>query len=129
MKNPLALSGQDLEAMERRYIGPEQIRLNDIYRVDDVMGADKVSRTFGGVDCKRYSGLIIPNFRVESPHPRSYRLRRDFPDREPRTDGVGYKEKAKYLWAKESRSTFYYPHGNRLEQMRDVSYPALDRKS
>jgi hypothetical protein len=123
--NPYALTDQDLAAMERRYIGPEQVRLNDIWRVDDVDGAEKVSRTFGGTDGARYCGLVIPTYRVGSLNPRSYRLRRDFPDREPRTDGPGFKEKGKYLWSKESRSTFYYPHGNRPEQMQDVSIPAF----
>ena len=124
-QSPFALTEQDIAALERRYIDPETARLNDIYRVDDVEGARIVGYTFRGTDGSRFCGLIIPNYRVEILNPRSYRLRRDYPDLEPRTDGQpGLKEKGKYLWAAGSRSQFYYPFGNKREHLTDTSVAA-----
>jgi hypothetical protein len=124
-QSPFALTEQDIAALERRYINPETARLNDIYRVDDVEGAGIVGYTFRGTDGSRFCGLIIPNYRVEFLNPRSHRLRRDYPDLEPRTDGKpGLKEKGKYLWAAGSRSQFYYPFGNKREHLTDTSVAA-----
>ena len=121
-QSPFALTEHDIAVLERRYIDPETARLNGIYRVDDVAGAEIVGRRFGN-DGRRYCGLVLPNYRVGSLNPRSYRLRRDEPDLEPRTDGPGFKEKGKYLWAAGSRSMFYFPFGNKHEHLTDTSIP------
>lgn len=121
--SPFDLKERDLEDLARRYSDPEMARLNGIYRVDDVAGAEIVGRRFGS-DGRHYGGLVLPNYRVGSLNSRSYRLRRDEPDLEPRTDGQpGFKEKAKYLWAAGSRSQFYYPFGNKRGHLTDTSIP------
>jgi len=122
--SPFDLTERDYEDLAGRYIDPETARLNGIYRVDDVDGAEIVGRRFGS-DGRRYSGLVIPNYRVGSFNPRSYRLRRDEPDLEPHTDGQpGFKEKGKYLWAAGSRLQFYHPFGNKREHLTDTSITA-----
>jgi hypothetical protein len=121
--SPFDPTERDLEDLARRYIDAETAQLNGIYRVDDQGGAEIIGRRFGS-DGRRYCGLVIPNYRVGIFNPRSYRLRRDYPDLEPRTDGPGHKEKGKYLWAAGSRSQFYYPFGNKREHLADTNIPA-----
>jgi hypothetical protein len=61
--SPFDLTERDLQLLAARYIDPETARLNNIYRVDDVEGAEIIGRRFGNGE--RYSGLVIPNYRVE----------------------------------------------------------------
>ena len=72
-----ALTQQDLDNLERRWIQPELARQMALRRVSSAEAAPILnrSRTRGN-----YDGILIPNIFPGDSGPRGYRIRRDCPE-------------------------------------------------
>jgi hypothetical protein len=120
-KNVSTLTAADLAKLEQSYITQDLAEDAGIYRVDTHEGARIVGRTPSkGHD---YAGLIIPNVWPGETHAREFRLRRDNPDQERKTDG-SIKEKNKYLSPPGKSNLFYIPPGTPVDWLADPTIPA-----
>ncbi len=118
--NDIDLTREDIQKLAARYIIPEWASRAGIYRVDSFDGARIVGRQARAGD--DYSGLIIPNILPGNTGPREFRLRRDHPDLEQRSDG-SHKEKGKYLSPPGRANLFYYPPNTPSEWLSNRSIP------
>jgi hypothetical protein len=110
----LPLSEQDVSALTGSFITPDLIEQSQIFRVTSADGAALIGRT-GRAD---YAGIVFPYYWPGEPSPREYRLRRDQPELEQKSDGI-LKEKNKYLSPPGRANMFYVPPGTSPEYLSD----------
>lgn len=113
-----SLTTADFESLNWSYITPDLAKQALLYRVDSVEGAELIGRNGSG----DYSGIVFPYVLPGSDHPREYRLRRDNPDLEQRSDGT-IKEKAKYLSPPGRSNMLYFVPMTDPEWLTDASLP------
>src|SRR5262249_5553060 len=89
-----------------------------IRRVDTVEGAETIGKKSSAAH--DYAGLLIPNIWPGETRPREYRLRRDHPDLEARSDG-SIREKSKYLSPPARGNLLYIPPGTPAEWLSDIN--------
>ena len=114
-----ALTQQDLDNLERRWIQPELARQMALRRVSSAEAAPILnrSRTRGN-----YDGILIPNIFPGDSGPRGYRIRRDCPEIESGKDGTR-KEMNKYLSAYGDRNMLYFVPGTNPDWLTDPTLP------
>lgn len=114
------LTESDIAKLQASFISPELARQAGIFRVDSATGAWLMGR-YDGDD---YSGIVFPYFLPDEPLPREYRLRRDHPDLEQKSDGT-IKEQKKYLSPPGRSNMLYFAPGIRSEWLSDTSLPII----
>src|SRR5262245_24519078 len=112
------LTQADLANLEASFITPELAEVAGLRRVDSPTGAALVGQN-GSSD---YSGIVFPYFLPDEDRPREYRIRRDTPDYERKTDG-SLKEIKKYVAPPGRGNMLYFPPGTHSEQLQDASLP------
>src|SRR5215467_14225829 len=112
------LTAADLASLGASYITPELAAATDLRRVDTIEGAAIIGRK--PTASKDYAGLLIPNIWPGQTRPREYRLRRDHPDLEKRSDG-SIREKEKYLGPPGKSNLLYIPPGTPAEYLADTN--------
>ncbi|CAN5564270.1 hypothetical protein BH10ACI1_BH10ACI1_10860 [soil metagenome] len=118
MFDKLPLTNSDLQSFADSFITPEIAEKAGLFRVDSITGAEMMLRkTTASSD---YAGVIYPNFLPEQMKPREYRLRRDKPDLERKSDGA-IKEKGKYLSPNGARNMIYFSPNCLNEYLADTS--------
>lgn len=115
-----SLTNDDLDGLARSYIPPELARSAGLYRVDSSEGGRIVGRNGTG----NYAGIVFPYQWPGEANPYAYRLRRDKPDLERRSDGT-IKEKGKYLSAPGEGNRLYFAPDARSEWLQDTSLPLI----
>ena len=88
--------------------------------MDSHEGATIVGRN-GEAD---YSGIVFPNILPGTSIPREYRLRRDHPDLEQKTDGT-LKKSRKYLSPPGRGNLLYFAPGTAPESLQDSGLPVV----
>lgn len=114
------LTAHDLTMLEQSYITPELAQAAGLFRVDTTDGGQIVGRN-GSSD---YSGIVFPYVWPGETYARSYRLRRDNPELEQKSDGK-LKETRKYLSAPGQRNILYFSPDVRPEWLQDISLPIV----
>ena len=114
----LPLTEHDYTALASCWITKQIADEAGLHRVISIDGAALVGRNGHG----SYSGVVFPYVFPGSPEPREFRLRRDQPDIEIRSDG-SRKEIAKYLCPSGSRSLLYVPPGVETALLTDTTLP------
>jgi hypothetical protein len=116
----------DYKNLARSYISREIVLAAGIRRVDSSEGARIVGRLPNAN--KDYSGLLFPYPSLTTGQIREYRLRRDFPDLERKSDGT-LREIAKYLGPPDRPPLLYYPllvrHEQFLSWVNDIRIPII----
>lgn len=112
------LTHNDLDGLAKSYITPELARQAGLFRVDSAEGGRIVGRNGKG----DYSGIVFPFYWPGETHARSYRLRRDEPELEQKSDGT-IKVKGKYLSAPGGGNRLYFSPDTRAEWLKDVNLP------
>src|SRR5690348_10898037 len=112
------LNESDLAILQESFITPELAKQASIFRVDSSTGAQIVGRNGGG----NYSGIVFPYYLPDESTPREFRLRRDHPDLEMKSDGTT-KEKGKYLSPPGRGNLLYFVPGTRSEWLQDSTLP------
>lgn len=108
MKNNITLEDENLLTLS--FISPKQIYSANIFRVDDIQGAEIVGHQ--PITNRNYSGLVFPYFLPEqSDRPREYQLRLDNP----------FDENRKYLFPKGTRNMLYFPPSVTNRDLSDIS--------
>nr|MDQ3820883.1 DUF3854 domain-containing protein [Acidobacteriota bacterium] len=110
----LSLTQHDISVLGDSFITPDVIEQAQIFRVNSADGATLIGRN-GRSD---YAGLVFPYYWPGEPSPREYRLRRDRPELEQKSDGT-FKEKNKYLSPPGRANMFYIPPGTPPEYLSD----------
>jgi hypothetical protein len=119
-KQPLTQS--DLDNLARSFITAGIAEQAGFFRVNDLEGAEIVgAKRSAGTD---YSGVAMPYFLPEESSPREYRLRRDNPDLERKSDGT-IKDIKKYLSPMGRTGMFYLPPNCQKGWLADVSLPLV----
>jgi len=116
--NKQALTDADLRLLSASFISPELAQSAGIFRVDSYDGGLIVGRN-GNAD---YAGIVFSYFLPGNSHERDYRLRRDNPDLERKSDGT-IKEKAKYLSPPGRRNMLYFVPMTAPDWLADTSLP------
>lgn len=119
--NSLPLTEEDLRRLSSSYISREIVELAKLVRVDTAEGARIVGRKPNG---ESYEGIVFPYFWPESSEVREYRLRRDTPSFERRSDG-SLKAIAKYLSPPGRKSMLYFVPNTPEVFLSDSSIPIL----
>jgi len=114
------LNERDYDWLSQSWITGELADQAMLRRVDAQQGREIVGQK-GTRDC---SGILIPYYWPDGPHPFSYRVRRDHPELEAGKDGR-LKQKGKYLGAPGGANRLYIPPGVTLEQLRDTARPIV----
>lgn len=115
------LTESDYCNLEKSFISREIAKAAKIRRVDDLEGAETVGKQRAAGT--NYAGIIFPYFLpLNYDRPREYRLRRDQPDYEQKSDGT-QKEKGKYLSPPGARNMLYFPPDVQDEWLADISLP------
>lgn len=114
--NRSCLTAEDLGILGKSFITPEIARQANLFRVDSVEGARLVGRNGGG----DYAGIVFTYVWPGEIHAREYRLRRDRPEFERRSDGT-LREKGKYLSPPGRGNMFYIPPGTTPDHLSDPS--------
>src|SRR5262245_24348033 len=100
----ISIKPHHLEALAQRWITPELAQEAGLFSVDSQQGAELVQRN-GRND---YSGIAIPYRSLHDGQVFVHRLRRDYPDKEQRSDGT-FREKGKYLSPPGVSVAVYHP--------------------
>src|SRR5436309_1986222 len=116
--NKQALTDADLRLLSASFISPELAQSAGLFRVASYDGGLIVGRN-GNAD---YSGIVFTYSLPGNPHPRDYRLRRDYPDLEQKSDGT-IKEKAKYLSPPGRSNLLYFVPMTNPDWLADRSLP------
>ncbi|HEX8173977.1 MAG TPA: DUF3854 domain-containing protein [Pyrinomonadaceae bacterium] len=116
--NKQSLTDADVRLLATSFISPALALSAGIFRVDTYNGGLIVGRN-GNAD---YSGLVFPYFLPDEPCPREYRLRRDNPDLEQKSDGT-IKAKAKYLSPPGKGNLLYFVPMTSSEWLTDSTLP------
>ena len=114
------LTPQDLKLLARSWITSDFAEQAGIRRVNSVTGGQVVGRNGRG----DYSGLVFPYVWPGETRPRAYRIRRDSPDFEQRSDG-SLRAKAKYLAEQGRGNLLYFVPGTPSEWLSEPSIPVL----
>lgn len=101
-----ALTIFDLERLARSGISAELAQQPLLRRVTSVEGAAVIGRNGSG----DYAGILFPYVRPGQDYVLGYRLRRDHPEIEYRSDGTP-KEVGKYMAAPGDANRLYFPPG------------------
>ncbi len=112
------LTSGDLMILERSYITPDLARQAGLFRADTTEGGRIVGRNGSG----NYAGIVFPYRWPGEPQARAYRLRRDKPELEQKSNGT-LAEKGKYLSAPGDRNLLYFAPSARTEWLQDTSLP------
>lgn len=115
------LSDRHIQELARRTITLDLALEAGIFSVDSIEGAETLG--FTPTARRDTSGMIIPNFRPESPHPRSYRLRLDTPELRRRGDKLIPKNR--YLGEPTTPPHLYFVPGTKKEWLADKSIRAI----
>ncbi len=116
------LTQNDLAKLSASFITPDIANQAGFFRVNDLEGAEIIgARRNAGAD---YSGVIMPYFFPEETSPSEYRLRRDNPDLERKSDGT-YKDIKKYLSPPGRAGKFYFLPNCKMKWLADVSIPIV----
>lgn len=122
MVEKLPLNERDLENLAASFIPSDTANQAGIFRVDSFEGAEMLGRkTTANND---YAGMVFPYFLPEKTSPREYRIRRDKPDFERKTDGT-IKEKGKYLSAVGAKNMLYFPPNCSTNWLENISLPIV----
>jgi uncharacterized protein (DUF927 family) len=113
------LTAADLSDLDRRWITQEIGRQMGLRRVSSDDAGQILNRKSTG---EKYAGKLIPNYWPGEAQPRGYRIRRDQPDLEVKSDGT-HKEKNKYLSAYGDRNMFYFVPGTDPAWLSDSTLP------
>jgi hypothetical protein len=116
--NKQPLTEADFRHLATSFIRPALAESARIFRVDSPSGGELVGRN-GSAD---YAGIVFPYYLPGSCLPREYRLRRDNPDLEQRTDGT-VKPKAKYLSPPGKANLLYFVPMTDAAWLEDTSLP------
>jgi P4 family phage/plasmid primase-like protien len=116
----LPLRVNDLAGLEKCAITGAVAERAMLRRVESVDGAEIVGRNDRG----DYAGVIFPNVWPGEQHIREYRLRRDRPDLEKKSDGT-LKERGKYLSPPGRGNLLYFTPGTDPTWLTDASLPVL----
>jgi hypothetical protein len=115
------LNDSDLRNLAARWIPPELAQQMRLRRVISEEGATILDRR---PSSGHYEGLLIPNISPGESSPRGYRIRRDRPEIEVKSDGI-HKEKNKYLSARGDRNQLYYVPGTDQSWLADSTLPIV----
>lgn len=102
-----ALRPADYQALESRWISREHAEMALFRRVNSIDGATIVGREGKPGD---YSGIVIPYLWPGEKYVREFRVRRDHPDKERRSDGR-LVDVGKYLSPPRGANMLYFPPG------------------
>lgn len=117
------LTTGDLGAFASSFITQEIISQADIYRVDSEVGANLIGQS-KKANHEDFSGIIFTYHVPGEDHQREYRLRRDNPPLEQKTDGV-LKESGKYLTPVGRNNMFYFAPNCNPEWLSASSIPII----
>lgn len=98
------LTNADLENLSRSFIDADLAAQAGLFRVDSYDGGQIIGRNGGG----DYAGIVFSYCLPGRVEPRDYRLRRDNPDLEVKSDGT-VKPKGKYLSPRGRGNLLYFP--------------------
>jgi hypothetical protein len=115
------LNDADFRNLAARWITPELARQMQLRRVISDQGAEILGRKPAS---GHYEGILIPNIAPGESSARSYRIRRDRPDIEHKSDGT-HKEKRKYLSPPGDRNTLYFVPGTDPAWLNDLTLPIV----
>jgi hypothetical protein len=121
--SPLAgspLTPADLEKLESCAISPELARQAQLRRVDSIEGGRLVGHNGNG----NYAGIIFPNIWPGEQQPREYRLRRDCPEYEVKSDG-SLKERNECLSPPGRGNLLYFVPGTNPAWLGDPTIPLV----
>lgn len=115
------LTEKDYTNLRNSFITPEIAEAAKLRRVSDEEGAETTGRPRkAGMN---YAGIVFPYFLPPNYDcPREYRLRRDCPDYEQKSDGTR-KEKCKYLSPPGASNMLYFPPNVQADWLTNVSLP------
>lgn len=114
------LTELDFKKLAERWVTRELAEQALLRRVISSEGSSMFRRNGRG----NYAGIIIPYYWPDEDHPREYRLRRDNPDLEQKSDGTT-KERAKYISSPGSKPLLYFVPGTSLDLLKDTSVPLV----
>jgi hypothetical protein len=116
-----SLTPQDYDKLAESWCPRDLIDDAGICRVDSPTGAGLVGRH---ASRSNFAGLVIPYRLPGDIKDREYRLRRDEPDLERKSDG-SLRERAKYLSPPGRGNKFYFAPNALPEWLTDISLPAV----
>lgn len=111
------LGEKDFTMLERSGISRQRAEQLPWRRVDHFTAAEMLSQ---GNSTGDFAGILIPYVWPGKDAPREYRLRRDHPDHEMKSDGT-VKEKTKYIGAPGVRPMLYFAHGTQPGWLEDAT--------
>jgi hypothetical protein len=115
------LDNSDFRSLEARWITPQLGEQMQLRRVTSDEGAEILGRKRAS---GRYEGILIPNIAPGESFVRGYRIRRDRPDIEHKSDGT-HKEKGKYLSPPGQRNMLYFVPGTDPAWLKDETLPIV----
>jgi putative DNA primase/helicase len=115
-----ALTDQDYRMLARSWISQELADAAGIKRVSSFEGGQIIGRNGSG----NYAGLIFPYVWPGETNARDFRLRRDSPELEHKSDGTT-KERQKYLGAPGRSNLLYFPCGVDPSFLNDCRIPVI----
>lgn len=118
-QQPGNLTAADLAALAARWIDPETAAAAQLRRITHAEGAALLGDVTGRHD---FTGILFPYHDPAGPPPRSYRIRRDNLESEPRAGGRRPAER--YTGPPEAKQLMYFAPGF-MEFMRDASMPVM----